>query len=102
MVGIDANLLDRRTLLRSRLPWLPGIESATATAPVEKPVARWRSASRATRSRAQGRLCLVAEDNATNRQVILRQLALLGVLPTWPRTGRWRSSSGAAATMPWC
>jgi signal transduction histidine kinase/DNA-binding response OmpR family regulator len=77
LVSIDGNVMTRRRLLRA---------VATAAGRVQEEVRTPASRSRLghidppshDEARRAGRLILVAEDNETNRDVIRRQLALLG------------------------
>jgi len=95
-VLVDANVLRRDTLLRA-----VALAAGRATEDEDQaPVAGRISAAIQAPSRAQavrqGRLVLVAEDNAINQQVITRQLALLGYAADVVTSGRdalerWRS-----------
>ena len=98
-VELDGNVLSQRRLLRA-VAMAAGLE---AEDPERHPAARDRAVSHApTREQARrtGRLILVAEDNETNRKVILRQLSLLGYTADVAENGevalaRWRSGDYA-------
>jgi signal transduction histidine kinase/CheY-like chemotaxis protein/HPt (histidine-containing phosphotransfer) domain-containing protein len=93
-VFVDGNVLTRRRLCRA-------INLAAGRAPVPAPApVGWRPGELGVPSREDarlaGRLILVAEDDATNQKVILRQLALLGFAADMASDGRqalelWRS-----------
>ncbi|TAN70404.1 MAG: response regulator [Methylobacter sp.] len=79
VVRVDGNVLTRGTILNA-VAIAAGQaqeEAATPRLRPDKIEADFSLPSRAL-ARREGRLILVAEDNETNQQVILRQLALLG------------------------
>ena len=75
-VTVDGNPLNRRTLLRA-VAIAAGRAREEETPQSGRKEAEFSLLSRDEALR-QGRLILVAEDNETNQQVILRQIALLG------------------------
>jgi two-component system sensor histidine kinase/response regulator len=99
LVLIDGNVLTRGRLLRAvalaagrTLEKVPQVRAGQFEAAFQPP-----SRDAALRN---GRLILVAEDNQTNQQVILRQLALLGFAADVAENGRlalqrWRSGDYA-------
>ena len=99
LVELDANVLSQRRLLRA-VAMAAGLETEEAE---RQPSGRGRAVSRAPtreQARREGRLILVAEDNETNRKVILRQLSLLGYTADVAENGevalaRWRSGDYA-------
>jgi len=92
VVFVDANVLTRRRLCRA-------INLAACRAPAPAPAGRLQGELKVPsreEARRAGRLILVAEDDATNQKVILRQLALLGFAAEVAADGRqalelWRS-----------
>jgi CheY-like chemotaxis protein/HPt (histidine-containing phosphotransfer) domain-containing protein len=76
-VTVDANLLSRRALNRAIAVVAGRASEQLESVTTGKSERDFRPASRAEALK-QGRLILVAEDNETNRKVILRQLSLLG------------------------
>jgi CheY-like chemotaxis protein/HPt (histidine-containing phosphotransfer) domain-containing protein/two-component sensor histidine kinase len=99
IVTIDGNALTRRTFINSvALAAGRGKLDDTLINP-GKGESEFRPPERAQAART-GRLILVAEDNETNQQVILRQLALLGFAADIVNDGRaalerWESGSYA-------
>jgi CheY-like chemotaxis protein/nitrogen-specific signal transduction histidine kinase/HPt (histidine-containing phosphotransfer) domain-containing protein len=98
VVSVDGNVLTRRRLCRA-VNLAAGREQVPASTLVSAPAVRHsgelKVPSREDARRA-GRLILVAEDDATNQKVILRQLALLGFAAEMASDGRqalelWRS-----------
>ncbi len=99
LVSLDADALLRSTLIKAlalaagRVPKAPVNDAADAACdPAQAPPRH--------EARAQGRLILVAEDNETNRLVIVRQLALIGCAADVAVNGRealesWRSGDYA-------
>ncbi len=99
LVAIDGNALTRRTFLNT-------VALAAGRSQLDDTVVRpgmgeseFRPPERLQAARA-GKLILVAEDNETNQQVILRQLAVLGFAADLVRDGRealerWESGSYA-------
>jgi PAS domain S-box-containing protein len=98
LVILDADALVRRTILRA-LALVTGrvLEESPAESPGRE--GKTQSVSREEAQR-QGRLILVAEDNETNRVVILRQLDLIGCAADVAIDGRdalerWRTGDFA-------
>jgi CheY-like chemotaxis protein/HPt (histidine-containing phosphotransfer) domain-containing protein len=97
-VHVDANVLTRRKLVQA-----VALAIGRATTAPETTTGRHRTEfeppARDAAARA-GRLVLVAEDNETNQQVIVRQLGLLGFAADVARDGRaafdlWKSGDYA-------
>jgi two-component system sensor histidine kinase/response regulator len=95
LVEVDGNVLTQRRLLRA-VALAAGLETED---PERYQPGKARATARATsreQARRENRLILVAEDNETNRKVILRQLSLLGYAADVAENGsialtRWRS-----------
>jgi len=98
LVFLDANTLLRRTLIRSlalvagRVQEQSTVDEQDQDEPAQAPTRQ--------DAQLQGRLILVAEDNETNRIVILRQLALIGFAAQIAVDGRealelWRTGDFA-------
>ena len=93
LVLVDANNLSRRLLREALAALLSGSVVGTASHDEHRSL-RGPAPLREAASR-QGRLILVAEDNQTNRQVILQQLRLSGYVADIVKNGqealeRWR------------
>ncbi|MBX3702642.1 MAG: PAS domain S-box protein [Steroidobacteraceae bacterium] len=87
LVTVDANALTRRTFINA-VALAAGRAQADQTLIQEgKGEEQFRPPERAQAAKA-GRLILVAEDNETNQQVILRQLAVLGFAADLADDGR--------------
>lgn len=97
-VSLDGNVLGRKTFLKAvaivagRARVEPEVLSDNSEATISQPSHE--------QARRQGRLILVAEDNETNQQVILRQLGLFGFAAHIVGNGRdalasWRSGDYA-------
>ncbi|QRP63292.1 response regulator [Rhodanobacter sp. FDAARGOS 1247] len=92
LVWVDGNVLTRRRLCRV-------VNLAAGRAPAPAPAGRQPGkldAPSREEARQTGRLVLVAEDDATNQKVILRQLELLGIAAEVASDGKqaldlWRS-----------
>jgi two-component system sensor histidine kinase/response regulator len=99
LVLVDGNVMTRRRLAKA-VALAMGLKfDDPETASASRPGSAFRAPSRAQAVR-DGRLILVAEDNDTNQNVILRQLALLGYAADVADNGsiafqRWRSGEYA-------
>lgn len=98
-VLVDGNALNRRTLLKAVAIAAGRAQEEQETAQSGRQREAFNPPSRMDALR-QGRLILVAEDNETNRKVILRQFALLGYAADVTEDGRqalqsWRSGDYA-------
>ncbi|MBM2854704.1 MAG: histidine kinase, partial [Steroidobacteraceae bacterium] len=99
LVTIDGNALTRRTFLNT-VAFAAGRGTLDDTLIQHgKGESEFRPPERLQAAHT-GRLILVAEDNETNRQVILRQLAVLGIAADFASDGRealerWESGSYA-------
>ena len=98
LITIDADVLFRRTLVKV-LAMASGGAPLEPSADTKNPLGPLPILPR-HEARLQGRLILVAEDNETNRHVILRQLELLGFAADVVVNGRealasWRSGDYA-------
>ena len=94
LVVAEADLLSQRTLMQA-LALASGRAQSTATMAGQESTCPARVPDR-DEARSQGRLVLVAEDHETNREVILRQLQLLGLSAEIASNGRealemWRT-----------
>lgn len=87
MVLLDGNVLTRRATLKTVAIAAGRMQPEKETRLMGKPKAVFYPPSRET-ALSQGRLILIAEDNETNQQVILRQLALLGYAADVADNGR--------------
>jgi len=95
IVEVDGNILTRQTVLQAVAIAAGRAQAEMAALPSGKGEAAFIAPSRDEALR-QGRLILVAEDNETNRKVIVQQLALLGLAADVAGDGcealeRWRS-----------
>src|ERR1043166_4969172 len=95
LITVDGNMLNRRTFLQA-VAIAAGRAQAQANSPRSGKIPVPFSLPSREQARQHGRLILVAEDNETNRKVILRQLGLLGFAADVVGDGRtalehWRS-----------
>jgi PAS domain S-box-containing protein len=98
-VMLDGNVMARRTLLRAVAIAAGRAQEQEAPPQAGRTEREFQPPARADAVR-QGRLILVAEDNETNRKVILHQFALLGYAADVVNDGRqalqsWRSGNYA-------
>ncbi|MEP6969115.1 MAG: PAS domain S-box protein [Betaproteobacteria bacterium] len=98
LVMLDADALLRRTLIRALALVAGRVQEQTNGDDVDLPAPAQAPARQ--EAQLQGRLILVAEDNETNRIVILRQLALIGFAAEVAVDGRaalalWRTGDFA-------
>ena len=99
MMMVDGNVLTRELALKTVAIAAGRMQEEKTTPPPGKTEMDFSPPSRAAALR-QGRLILVAEDNETNRKVVLRQLALLGFAADVVNDGRqalecWQSGDYA-------
>jgi two-component system, sensor histidine kinase and response regulator len=98
-VSLDADVMFRSTLVKALSLATGRVQKAPVSDTADPAYAPALAPTR-HEARAQGRLILVAEDNETNRLVIVRQLALLGYAADLVVNGRealeyWRSGDYA-------
>jgi two-component system, sensor histidine kinase and response regulator len=99
LMSVDANALYRRALLDALAPAHPLAEEDLSKPASVSMLAVARAPSR-EEAIEQGRLILVAEDNETNRKVIMRQMPLIGFACEIVESGRqalacWRTGDFA-------
>jgi PAS domain S-box-containing protein len=87
LVRVDADAMFRHTLIKALSLAAGRVQKASVVNAAEPSEALLQAPPR-HEARAQGRLILVAEDNETNRLVIVRQLGLLGYATDLAVNGR--------------